>query len=461
MFVVQWFLHWGFVAVATGKHPSERHDKLPFDAGDTRRIALANSSFSPKCVVKGAVVRLKHDLKELSTTYAFPDTSSHAAMCPCCCHTGTNFQDFENFSAMSMPFATKTDVMLSEASAACEIVSPVLDWDAFLQVRAALRSLLPIDGPRGRALIINLDHFNLRANDRLEPTPNLPDVYAIDGWDKDSYIPQSFLFWRRSCETYTRHRSPLLDPTLGITMARCNCIDFLHTFSKGIFQFFCADFFHMFFTNDVLQTGLTAWDPLVARSVQHVRAQLFQWYGAETKAGRVRTQVQQLVPGMFGNQKNTTFDLHASETNHVLPFVRTLMDTYGARIPDQNLWQRGMDSLLAMLGLYHKNGYKNFPPADVQAFCDNLMVHYRVCKRLGLRPRPKHHFGLEAARRLSITGSLAACATFPDEGLNKVVKHFGQNTHRQVWSFRVLDDFERQTGLQPRMKTYQKRQRVE
>ena len=126
-------------------------------------------------------------------------------------------------------------------------------------------------------------------------------------------------------------------------------MDFLHNFSKGIFQFFCADFFHMIVANDVLQTGLIVWDPLVARSVQHVRAQLFHWYAAETKAGRVRTQVQQLVPGMFGTHQNPTFDLHASETNHVLPCVRTPLEKYGPRIPNRNLWQRGIDSLLAAL----------------------------------------------------------------------------------------------------------------
>ena len=217
----------------------------------------------------------------------------------------------------------------------------------------------------------------------------------------------------------------------------------------------------MVFTNDILQTGLTAWEPLVARTVQHVRAMLFQWYVAETKAGRLRTQVQQLVPGMFGSKENPAFDLHASETNHALPFVRSLVERYGDRIPNRKLWLRGFDSLLAVLALYHKNGYSNFPPADIQAYCDNMMVHLRCCKRLECRPKPKHHFSLETGRRLSVTGSLAACATFPDEGLNKIVKQIGQQAHRLVWSFRVLDDFARQTDLQPRVKSFRKKARVE
>ena len=196
---------------------------------------------------------------------------------------------------------------------------------------------------------------------------------------------------------------------------------------------------------------MDAWDPKVAFTVQHLRASLFTWYASETRAGRVRTQVQQLVPGMFGTAQNPAFDLHASETNHVLPWVKLVIEQYAPSVPNSDIWMQGIDSLLAMLDLYHRHGYSNWPLADIQTFCRQVTVHLDVLKALGIRGRPKHHFAMETGRRLSITGSLALSATWTDEGLNKVIKGIGKYAHRQVWSFRVLDEFARQTVAHSRV----------
>lgn len=461
VYTVHAFIKWGLDALADGHHSATRHDNTSFLPSDARRAELAGQPFAASFVVKGVVVLVKGDLKELSTTWGLPDTSSHSAMCPCCHHVGTDFLEHNGFSPTAMPSATKTHADMLAACSACEVRTPVLNWNEFVQIRAALGSFLEIDGPRGRALLVSLPVFGLHLKDRLEPTHDLPDVYAIDDWTSASYTPRTLLFWRRSAETLTRHRSPLWDHRIGLTLESCLAKDFLHIFSKGIYQMFCAEFFHVFFEVDALETTHTAWESKVAATVMTVRAMLFTWYGEERRAGRVRTQLQNLVPSMFGSKGRPTFDLHASETNHILPFVRLLMEQYAARIPNHEAWTRGLDPLLQTLELYHRNSYSNWPAADIENFCYHMRRHLQALKDLGIHGRPKHHFAMEAGRRLSITGSLALSATWDDEGLNKVIKGIGTFAHRRVWTFRVLDEFERASVLHPRVKTFRKKARID
>ena len=68
--------------------------------------------------------------------------------------------------------------------------------------------------------------------DILEPRHDLPDVAAFEAL---SCFPASVTFWRRTSESRTRHRCPLLDSTLGITIDRFQ-IDIMHTLYAGSAQ---------------------------------------------------------------------------------------------------------------------------------------------------------------------------------------------------------------------------------
>ena len=315
-------------------------------------------------------------------------------MCPLCCKTTQDYLAFEGFSPMSMPDPFKTHAMFSHACDVCEIQTPVFNWRQFLEMRASLLPDATRDGARGRALVKDMPALGLLRKDRLEPTGELNDVYSIDSLVQAAYTPRRFLFWRRSCETHMRHRSPLFDDRIGLTFENCLAMDFLHNLSKGIFQTFCAYFFAAFFEADVLRTRIGNWEARVNSSVQSVRAMLFAWYRTERGAGRIRTQVQNLVPSMFGTKTSPTLDLHASETNHILPFVKMLLSRY-AEIPNHGLWMRGIDSLLVMLDVYQTHGYVNPPLSSIQRFCDSVVVHFRTCRLLSVPGRHKNHFVME------------------------------------------------------------------
>ena len=459
--VVHLWLQWGFKALANGRNPAARHDGTEFGLDEAPRAAVANQEFSKGgLIIKGACILLKGDLKELSSTWGLPDTSSHDAPCGLCCKSGQDFLNFRDFSPLAMPDPPKTFDVYNSACERCEIWTPVLDWRCFWQMRGSLKQDRREQGPRGRCLIVDMPELGLLKSDRLEPSVDLSDIYVIDAYTRESYVPQSFLFWRRSEETHTRHRCILFnDAELGITLYKSLAMDFLHCVSKGVYSFFCAHFFKTIFESNVLGVEEGPYDVVVMATVQEVRSRLFQWYRDEATAGRIHTQVQQLTPSMFGSRLHPSLDLHASETNHFIQFLSTFLNQLGDRMPNHARWRSGLDPLLKISEIYAQHSYCNLPAPAIQEFCDCIISHFRACQQLEIPSKPKHHMLMEMGVRANQLGGLALNATFPDEGLNRIIKEIGQTAHRLVWSLRVLDDFDKAMTLQPTVHHASKRPR--
>ena len=122
--------------------------------------------------------------------------------------------------------------------------------------------------------------------------------------------------------------------------------------------------------------------------------------------------------------------------------MSTLLDRFEERMPNAALWRTGLNALLTMQEIYDTYTYTNLPDFETQRLCDSIAKHYRACKRLRIASKPKHHFMMELAMRTKSCGALALCATFPDEGLNRVIKTIGGSAHRLNWTLRTLDEFE-------------------
>ena len=448
---VHMFLRWGLLSLASGRHSDHHWDMSAFGSGtwaghvcDNKRAALAGKPFSKTgcATIKGACLLLKGDLKELSATWGLPDTSSLEAACPCCHVHGDDFLNFLGFSPLSLPDNAKTFEDYQEACTACEINTPILLWDQFVHMRGELQQDLRRDGARGLALDNPIDALSLLKHDRLEPSASLIDVYSIFDVTEESYTPRSFLFWRRSLETIARHRCVVFDPAYGVTLDLALAFDWLHTVSKGVCQFYVARFFTQAFEVNVCRVVDGPWESVVQASVHIIRSKLFTWYSNEERAGRTHTRLQNLTPNMFGSHESPTFDLHASETNHFLFFMLTLLDEWTDRMPNHVLWRRALDALVTMQRIYDTYQYCNLPDSELQRLCDAISTHYRTCKRLRIASKPKHHILKELAVRSRTLGGLALMATFPDEGLNRVIKGIGGTAHRLNWTMRVLDDFE-------------------
>ena len=71
--------------------------------------------------------------------------------------------------------------------------------------------------------------ITLHKGDRLEPSPELMD------WAKlEETMPTSLTFWRRSSESFCKHRCVLFDPGMGTCLEDICAIDSMHTIVLGI-----------------------------------------------------------------------------------------------------------------------------------------------------------------------------------------------------------------------------------
>ena len=162
--------------------------------------------------------------------------------------------------------------------------------------------------------------LGLRRGDRLEPSLLLPDVAMVDSMHGAGRLT----FWRRSEETLTRHRCPLL--TAGLcTMSQCMQVDWLHSMSLGIFQNFLGALFHWLFLDRGLYASRGTRSAIMSLSVQRLEEALFRWYTSQQQQGYHHTPVQRLRVGMFGTSDHPACDLHGSETNGVLLFAVDLL----------------------------------------------------------------------------------------------------------------------------------------
>ena len=82
-------------------------------------------------------------------------------------------------------------------------------------------------GSKGRALTRDLPALGLLLGDRVEPSPDLPDVGALERISTPAWV----LFWRPDDQTLANHRNPLLAAT-GVRI-RSLALDTLHTLHLG------------------------------------------------------------------------------------------------------------------------------------------------------------------------------------------------------------------------------------
>ena len=85
-------------------------------------------------------------------------------------------------------------------------------------------------GVKGRRINIDMPQHGLMVDDRLEPTPWMPDVALFDGW---TVFPLRLRFWRKTCETKILRRNPLMDQRLGIGV-QIFAPDTLHALNLGV-----------------------------------------------------------------------------------------------------------------------------------------------------------------------------------------------------------------------------------
>jgi hypothetical protein len=182
--------------------------------------------------------------------------------------------------------------------------------------------------------------LGLRTDDRLEPSANLQDVYAL----ADAVAPIDVVFWRMSSDTLSRHRNPLFCPELGLSPKRNLTVDELHANHLGPMKIWCKVVVWFVLLSGVYgQLGTR--EENVAAAVLALRHDLMAWY----KTADVRlTRVTDLKPKMVGTPSDQKMKTKAAETWGLMLFLAALLTRHA-----NTLGSRGQRYLAAGLALKH------------------------------------------------------------------------------------------------------------
>jgi hypothetical protein len=298
------FIAWSLGCLAAGIHPNRRWDGHPWGPGETEWLAKANVPLN----VIGALLHIKGDWSEFATSFGFASWSSTDYPCMHCWSSGADHFNPIGVSPLGLPWEPVTDDDLDAACKASERVVTLTCLGDMHQILTALRYDKRPKGVRGRRLIVDMPHFNLQVDDRLEPCDLLDDVSQFEMLTQ---FPCQVLFWRSSEETRVRHRNPLMSSRLGVGI-HSFAIDQLHCLNLGVLQEYCCAAMWLLIESDVWGVGaaLGFTDRLVL-SVMRLKGEIFAWYDRRriTHRAEVIYPLKELTPEMLGTRKKNRYGL--------------------------------------------------------------------------------------------------------------------------------------------------------
>ena len=353
------------------------------------------------------------------------------------------FSHLLKVNPLEFPWPLKAHGQYEEACRKCEVVVDAT-WQQYKKVKASLEYFGAASGPRGRALVCDIPELGLAKRDRLEPCASVPDTG--EGFDKLSFEgTHRLVFWRRSEETLTRHRNPLLQEGSGITLETL-AFDLLHTWFLGVAQTFCVHVVHTLIHLDAWSTKMRSKEALYLHSCMRIRQSLQAHYREARREHPNLTEVQDFTPGMIGTWESPVYKLKAAETAHFLPFCVGLCKTFAGLLGDNARgYDRAGTSLSGMLALL-KSSPRVLSPTVVQQVHTQLVVFYRACLAIEVPMQFKFHMMAHIVHASSTLGNPWHCSTFEDEAYNGKLVPIAASAHRAVWHARTLVGFRQAFG---------------
>jgi hypothetical protein len=178
----------------------------------------------------------------------------------------------------------------------------------------------------------------LAADDRLEPSEMLSDIAMLD----EMATPARVVFWRCCEESISRHRNPLFDPELGISISSL-AVDTLHCVYLGVLNTWCYIVL-WFILSSGLYGNVGGADETLQVSVLAFRHRLLGWYKDRHQEcpQEVLTRVSDFTAKMLGTRSAPKCKTKGAETWGLCLF---LLDEL--RLHLHRLGERGARLLLA------------------------------------------------------------------------------------------------------------------
>ena len=362
IFCIFKMLRWSFEACADATYPSTRADGSPHKTDDALRFIAAGAAMP----VRFALLYLMGDMSEFVHTYGLPSWMSLLSPCYCCHAPRVGIANCDVIGPGSLAYADKDHDDYNFACEACEIAVDVTDVSVLRRIRGSLHYDKRPPGNKksacGRGLRCDLPELGLKENDRLEPSCDMCDVSLFESRDA---FPFRILFWRRSQDTIAVHRNPLFCDELGVTIQSI-MLDEHHVLALGVYQFFIATLVRIMIDQDAFNVGCRSLPMRSALSVARLKDDLFSWYGEQRRAGIKLTEVEDLMPSMFGTSKGPLCRLKGGDTLGVVRCLPALLAKYGDRLRgNRDYCVRGNNSMVKINGLMRRNDHV-FPAADEQ-----------------------------------------------------------------------------------------------
>jgi hypothetical protein len=231
--------------------------------------------------------------------------------------------------------------------------------------KAKLKANLFLDsrqhGSHGRALTCDLPEYKLLKGDRLEPSVEVQDTHDFESLP----LPVTLTFWRPSAGGMTHHRNPLFAPDIHVSLQDTIAIDWLHTFSLGIFQDFVGTLVNTLISKNAWAVPQATADTTRKLSISRLQAGLFAFYGMQSRCGIVHTAVQRLDDSTFGSFTDPKCKLHGAETNGLLAYCAVLIGDFRHLLDSAPIWERTCRALLRLRELSDMEA-ANFTAGHVQ-----------------------------------------------------------------------------------------------
>jgi hypothetical protein len=312
---------WSLTALAQGVFPTRRHDGEWKPSDDAR--ARKGGQVMP---YKAAVIYLKGDWCEFSTTLGFP--SWNDGLRPCyecaCCGPEMYCAYGHTIEALSWPLNGDQDYEL--ACRRCEVTVTLNAAD-----REFVCERLKYDkrqaGSRGRALTQSIPHLGLEADDRLEPSDTLADVGALE----EAAVPIDVVFWRVSNESLARHRNPLFCAVLGMTPRRSLAVDELHALNLGVLNDFARMALWFLISSNIFG-NVGAAEENMQVAVLALRHELHRWYKEVKGRYPGLTEVSDLTVKMLGSSSHQKLKTKGAETWGVVLFLVDMLERHAGMV---------------------------------------------------------------------------------------------------------------------------------
>ena len=160
-------------------------------------------------------------------------------------------------------------------------------------------------------------------------------------------FPIIVTFWRRSNETRVRHRCPLFDTALGITLVTI-AIDSLHCMNLGVCKEYCMHLIWELILVNAFGVEYHGLMELVELSCMVIKSLLLSWYGRNVDDSF--TKVQDFSAAMIGRRNSRCLNTKAAETKGVLFFLVDYLQEHAANLVYRHdLWLGCGESLKGLL----------------------------------------------------------------------------------------------------------------